>query len=186
VEAIYEATVQVLRADGLGGLRMAAVARRAGVSVGSIYQYFEGKDALLDALVDRHLEEVVAARLESLARIEDGTAADVLPGLVDAFLDTHLSDPRLLDALHAWEREQGLTRIEAFRDGMHDVVAAVMVRFGHGLRPFPDPRLSAGIIINAFGGAVERIAREDRARLADPVVRAELSRLLIGYLGPLG
>lgn len=56
VAVIIEAAAQVLEADGLDGFNTNAVARRAGVSIGSLYQYFPGKDALTAALIRRETQ----------------------------------------------------------------------------------------------------------------------------------
>jgi AcrR family transcriptional regulator len=55
VEAIFDATIQVLLADGIEGLTTTKVASRAGVSVGTLYQYFSDKRELLTAALERHL-----------------------------------------------------------------------------------------------------------------------------------
>ena len=61
VEAILEATIQVLVDAGKERLTTTRVARRAGVSVGTLYQYFPNKSALLQAALKRHLDEVTDA-----------------------------------------------------------------------------------------------------------------------------
>src|SRR4029077_20540269 len=61
VEAILEATIQVLLDAGKERLTTTRVALRAGVSVGTLYQYFPNKSALLQAALKRHLDEVSVA-----------------------------------------------------------------------------------------------------------------------------
>jgi AcrR family transcriptional regulator len=61
VEAILQATLQVLLSVGKERLTTTRVAARAGVSVGTLYQYFPNKSALLQAALKRHLEEVFIA-----------------------------------------------------------------------------------------------------------------------------
>src|SRR5215475_2022291 len=61
VDAILEATVQVLLDVGKERLTTTKVALRAGVSVGTLYQYFPNKSALLQAALKRHLDEVAGA-----------------------------------------------------------------------------------------------------------------------------
>ncbi len=58
VDAILEATIQVLLDVGKERLTTTKVALRAGVSVGTLYQYFPNKSALLQAVLERHLREV--------------------------------------------------------------------------------------------------------------------------------
>jgi len=73
VESLLEATARVLMARGCSGTTTNHVARRAGVSVGSLYEYFPGKEALGAALVERHLEDA-EARLDRRSLI-DGSSA---------------------------------------------------------------------------------------------------------------
>ncbi len=59
VEAIYEASARILEEDGLAGLNTNLVAERAGVSVGSLYQYFPSKEAILAGLLRRKRAELL-------------------------------------------------------------------------------------------------------------------------------
>jgi AcrR family transcriptional regulator len=72
VAAILEAAARILERDGFAGYNTNAIAARAGVSIGSLYQYFPGKDALTVALIEREtgllVEEVAAARLQRDAK----------------------------------------------------------------------------------------------------------------------
>src|SRR5690348_15291540 len=61
VDAILEATIQVLLQVGTEQLTTTKVALRAGVSVGTLYQYFPNKSALLKAVLKRHMDAVVEA-----------------------------------------------------------------------------------------------------------------------------
>lgn len=58
VDAIFEATIQVLISEGVRRMTTTRVAERAGVSVGTMYQYFPHKEALLYAVIERYLDEV--------------------------------------------------------------------------------------------------------------------------------
>src|SRR5690349_9372369 len=64
VEAISEATIQVLLSRGAERLTTTRVAERAGVSVGTLYQYYPNKQSLLFAVLEHHLNNV-AERVES-------------------------------------------------------------------------------------------------------------------------
>lgn len=90
VEAILEATARILEREGDRSLTTARIAREAGVGVGSLYEYFDGKDAIVRALCARHVEEVRAVIDGALARLDGASASEA----VDAFIDG-------LDALHA-------------------------------------------------------------------------------------
>src|SRR5580693_4678750 len=71
LEAILEATIQVLLATGPARLTTTRVAERAGVSVGTMYQYFPNKQALLYAVTGRYLD-IVADTMERACREQHG------------------------------------------------------------------------------------------------------------------
>ena len=87
VEAIHEAVIQVLLAKGLAGLTTTRAAERAGVSVGTLYQYFPNKQALLFAVLLRHFEEMA----ETIERISADTAPRPLAVLADSIADAYVS-----------------------------------------------------------------------------------------------
>src|ERR1700754_5307123 len=90
VEAIFEATIQVLLGDGAARLTTTRVAERAGVSVGTMYQYFPHKQALLYAVLDQYLEHVATAVEEACARHAGAPLAVMTDGLVQSYLDAKL------------------------------------------------------------------------------------------------
>jgi AcrR family transcriptional regulator len=98
VEAILEAAFQVLEADGAAGLNTNAVAARAGVSVGSIYQYFGNKDDILAGLARREAESARAAIARQVARLPAGGARAVVRALIGAFRGRRETRLALLDA----------------------------------------------------------------------------------------
>lgn len=101
VDAILQATIQVLLAEGAARLTTTRVAERAGVSVGTLYQYFPHKQALLYALLRRQLE-LVAGAVEAAARIHAGQPlAEISDGLVAAYLEAKTSRIRASRALYA-------------------------------------------------------------------------------------
>ncbi|MFD1911284.1 TetR/AcrR family transcriptional regulator [Halodurantibacterium flavum] len=85
VDAIYEATIQVLLRDGMAGLTTTRVAARAGVSVGTLYQYFPHKQALIHALNARYLD-LLASRVEDVAAAQAGQP---IAQMVGALIDTY-------------------------------------------------------------------------------------------------
>ncbi|GAA3290149.1 TetR/AcrR family transcriptional regulator [Streptomyces cinereospinus] len=100
VEAIFEATIQVLLADGATRLTTTRVTERAGVSVGTLYQYFPNKQALLFAMLERHFDEVVH-RFEELADTVERVCADgpgqpivqLAESLADAYVSVKVARP---------------------------------------------------------------------------------------------
>jgi AcrR family transcriptional regulator len=101
VEAIFEATIQVLVQGGIQALTTTKVADRAGVSVGTLYQYFPNKNALLAAALERHLNAVVTA-VEKACNTAKGLPIQAMAAmLVGAYIDAKLSRPDASKALYA-------------------------------------------------------------------------------------
>lgn len=85
LDAIFEATIQVLLADGMRALTTTRVAERAGVSVGTMYQYFPHKQSLIYALNERYLE-VLADKVEATCRAQTGRpVAEMLAALIETY-----------------------------------------------------------------------------------------------------
>lgn len=97
VDAIVVAAAQVLQSKGYAGATTDRIAERAGVSVGSLYQYFPNKDALIVALAERHIDEGFTLVRELLmeARRKPSTIDGLLRRFVDALFAFHESEPRL-------------------------------------------------------------------------------------------
>jgi AcrR family transcriptional regulator len=97
VAAILEAAARVFAASGYAGATTNHIARRAGVSIGSLYEYFPSKDAILVALVERHVDEAeheLAAALRA-ARESRAPLPRLVRRLVEAMVALHARDPGL-------------------------------------------------------------------------------------------
>ena len=101
VNAILEATVQVLLGVGKERLTTTRVALRAGVSVGTLYQYFPNKSALLQAALQRHLDEVTSAVELACKEQEGATLRQMATGLVTAFFAAKMRNAKTSAALYA-------------------------------------------------------------------------------------
>src|SRR5689334_4963443 len=92
VEAIFEATIQILLKGGAPQLTTTRVAERTGVSVGTIYQYFPHKQALLYAVLQQHLEKVAEAIERTCESVRGQPLAVMSDALVKAYLDAKTGD----------------------------------------------------------------------------------------------
>jgi AcrR family transcriptional regulator len=100
VDAICEATIQVLLSVGKERLTTTKVAARAGVSVGTLYQYFPNKSSLLQAVLRKHMEDVTRA-IEIVCAEQRGVALEQMADvLVKAFLAAKLKHVEASKALY--------------------------------------------------------------------------------------
>jgi AcrR family transcriptional regulator len=107
VSVILEASARILESDGLRGFNTNAIAARAGVSIGSLYQYFPNKDAILLALIGRFEEALHDAVLNIM---QGGRGQELKPRLrllVRALVMAHYDRPRLNRVLEAEEERLG-------------------------------------------------------------------------------
>ena len=101
VDAILHATIQVLLRVGKERLTTTRVAHRAGVSVGTLYQYFPNKSALLQAALKRHLD-AVADDVERACQEQKGNSLEQMgAALVTAFLEAKMRDVKTSVALYS-------------------------------------------------------------------------------------
>jgi AcrR family transcriptional regulator len=71
VDAMLTATARILVKEGYDTASTNKIALAAGVSIGSLYQYFPGKEALVAAVIDRHVEEMMGVVRVALADVMD-------------------------------------------------------------------------------------------------------------------
>lgn len=180
VAAIVEAATQVLAEHGWAGFNTNVVAARAGVSIGSLYEYFPNKHALLEEIVSDHL-----ARGESLLAsvVEGGNGSDDLAALVAVLVrglvDLHGDDPRLHRVLSS-EVPLSLPirrRIETLRQGVISFVERVLAEHTD------TPGVAAQLLVDMADGVIHRWFVENEGQLAPPERMAEeLSLMLDAYL----
>lgn len=95
VGVLLDATARVLTRDGYDRASTNRIAETAGVSVGSLYQYFRSKESLVAGLIDRHHEEMNAVFLRQVALAHGLPVREAARAVVAATVDAHLVEPRL-------------------------------------------------------------------------------------------
>jgi AcrR family transcriptional regulator len=99
VEAILDAVIRILKREGFAAITTNHVAQVAGVSIGSLYQYFPDKQAIFVALHERHLAEIDRVMQSTLLEHAESSLEDLIRALVDAMISAHLKDPELYELL---------------------------------------------------------------------------------------
>lgn len=123
VDALLEATAQVLVREGYDKTSTNRVAERAGVSVGSVYQYFPNKEALVGELVDRYSRMIMDLVLERLVALADEPPEVVAPALVRVMVDIKQQDPKLARVLR--EQIPRVGRMQRYERQLTDIVEGV-------------------------------------------------------------
>ncbi len=167
--------------EGVRRCTTTRVAERAGVSVGSLYQYYPNRDALLTTVLSEHLSGIADAMSEALVAAYGKPVAEVATALVTSFLETKLRNPDESSALYAVSEERGGA----------EMIAQLRVRtlavIAHALKCAPDARLSnpsmaATVAFDALIGPVRSVLEGHVARDQIPAIKGELIVLVTAYL----
>jgi AcrR family transcriptional regulator len=177
VRIILEAAARILESHGLAGFTTNAVAERAGVSIGSLYQYFPGKDALTGALIAKQ----AAALLEDVAvavREPSGHAAVV--ELIAAAVRHQLRRPALARLLDFEEVRLPLDEeVSGLAERLRASLAEVLLR--PDLPPQDCVTVAAADVFAIVKGIVD--AAGERGEIDPHALERRVGRAVFGYLG---
>lgn len=125
VAFVLEAAAQLFAAEGYEAVTTNAVAARAGVSIGTVYQYFPNKDGLVLALLGEHLDDAAALITERLGAVPWVQAADAVEALVRLAVEHNARNPQLTALLyqHAERSPELHAHLEALRRRIADALA---------------------------------------------------------------
>ena len=181
VEAIYEATVQVLLAVGPDRLTTTRVAERAGVSVGTLYQYFPNKQSLLLSALEKHLDRVVSAVELACRRNHGRQASTMIESVVEAFVDAKMERSDISMALYATAvgvQERALVNKvgKRARTAMASMLATVPNT------KFADLPFTSLMLFSAMGGATRAVLEAGPSPRMVRLLRKQLVLLCRGFL----
>jgi AcrR family transcriptional regulator len=173
---MLEAAAQILESQGIGAFNTNLVAERAGVSIGSLYQYFPGKDALLIALMRREKarfgEDAAAAR-----DAPDGRSA--LAHLVAAAVRHQLERPELARLIDVEEARPG---VQQEVESASDYLGLLRVALDHAdLPPQPDRKVAVDDIAALVRLLVDAAGARDESDA--PQLERRVLGAILGYLG---
>ena len=174
VEAIVEATTRIIEAHGLAGLSTNRVARVAGVSVGSLYQYFPNKEALVDEVRARFEARFRTALLALLGRMPSLGLREAIRAWVTTLVELHAESPGVHNAVGRGTPEEAHEALAVVVTGYLDAHADEIRR--------SDRRLAGRIVLDTAEALVHNTALREPALLDDRRWVEEVCELLERYL----
>ncbi len=179
VEALLEAAARVFVKEGYAKATTNKIAAAAGVSVGSLYQYFPSKDAIAVELLRRYREGLVQVVAARLAGVTDDTFESVVHGLLEDLVTARNIDP----ALHRVLIEQVLRttarrELEGFEERLETALATALASANV---PLPDRELAAFVLVRVVLGVAHAVV-VDRPKHKTPELVDELTHLVVGYV----
>lgn len=182
VERILEAGRQVLIDDGYEMFSTNRVAVAAGISPGSLYQYFSDKSAILDIVISRYWEDVSERTASALALQVNTAGTPAIRSVADALLAGLEQDPTLLRVLtEELPASRNRDRHAALVTRVRDLTAAYL-HAGAVAKTRPDPQLTAWVLVVAMENIALRWVL-DRPPYPREAVLEEMVALTAGYLG---
>lgn len=95
VDSLIEATARILVKEGFDKASTNRIAEIAGVSIGSLYQYFPGKEALVAAVIERHQQQIMQTVRSALAQVSARPLDEAVRSFVAVAVQAHRLDPQL-------------------------------------------------------------------------------------------
>lgn len=181
VEAIYEATIQVLLAVGPDRLTTTRVAERAGVSVGTLYQYFPNKQSLLLSVLERHVDQVISAVEFACRRNHGQPLSTMIESVVEAFVDAKMERSDISMAFYAIAngvQERALIN----KAGKRTQAAIGSMLATAPNSKFADLPFTSLMLISAMGGATRAVLEAGASPGMVRLLRKQLVLLCRGFL----
>lgn len=185
VDALVEATARILVREGFDRASTNRIAEVAGVSVGSLYQYFPGKEALVVAVIDRHNREIMQVVRGALAEVASQPVEKAVRRLVVVAIEAHRIDPKLHRVLAEQIPRTGrLEKVEAFNRESYALFKAYLENHSDELR-VADLGLAAFVCATTIEALAHTAVLHRSEMLSDEAVGTlvdEATRLVVGYL----
>jgi AcrR family transcriptional regulator len=183
VEAILDATLHFFADPSLGPITTNSIAERAGVSIGTLYQYFPDKEAVVLAATQRQRRILANDIARKLARIRPGDIDTVIPEVIrtlivvlgQAFTDPRWSMLLLTESLQSEDRTANIRLVA-------DIIPE-RLGMNHGTNP-EQAQTMAFVLSRLILGAIRAAALEEPALLRQQAFEDELVRLVQRYIAP--
>lgn len=182
VQAILDATAQVLVELGYHGATTNHIAQRAGVSIGSLYQYFPHKEALVLELGVRYMDEQFEILSSSLQTLAHAPLEEAVRGVIEALIRAKLQDPDLNRVL--FTELPSLGALDLLQLWTERAVSTLNMALG--LRPErfkpANLQLASYLIVNAMYGITTYTVLYKPQLMEDDRFIDELTGMMLGYL----
>jgi len=156
VDAMLDATVKLLKKRGTASITTNRVADTAGVSIGSVYQYFPNKRALFAALHERHIKYVDGVIRRRLAECTGSSLEFLVQCLIEGMVETHISDAELSGLLQS-EVPHRADGIAGFSARFHEPFCAALAPHARSFRRKADLNTRAFVVahmVESLGHAI--------------------------------
>lgn len=179
VDAIVQAATYILTEQGWEGLTTNAIAERAGVNIGSLYQFFPNKEAVIVELKRRHLQATHAALGDVLAVLPQlGSLREIITMVVEMTVAEHRVAPAVHKAMEE-ELPRAVREVEVLQKPDFPALLSALKPF---LQNVPDPELTLYLLGVAAHGLIHTVTAQRPELLDHPRLVSELVVMFESYL----
>ena len=181
VEAILDAVLRILKREGNRGVTTNRIAEVAGVSIGSVYQYFPDKRAIFAALHERHIEQIDRMVERTLVEHAASPLTELMTALIEGMLEAHRADPELYEMMAAEvPHRAGGTRDFSVR--LHGAFRLALAARARELKKGRDLDRMAFVVGNLVDALSHAALMRRPAGMTLAQTKAEAVRAVLAYL----
>jgi AcrR family transcriptional regulator len=182
VEAILEATTHILTEEGYDKANTNRIADRAGISIGSLYQYFPNKESLITALIEQHSNEMAELVETKLNHLFDSPLEIVVPELIKAVIAAHAINPKLHQVLSEEVPRLGKSiQMEQSQERVAQILTSYLDRWRDRIAP-QNLAMTVFILCRTVDALSHAAVIEYPDFVKDDRFEIEVSNLLLSYL----
>lgn len=184
VDSLVEAAAELLIEEGFHKASTNKIAERAGVSVGSLYQYFPNKEALIAAVVEDFGDRQFEVLASTLQEIVEAPLDEAVESLIGAMLEAKLLEPELSRVL--FEQLPQVGQIDVLRDWTDRAcqVVEMALRARSEEIEVRNVEIAAFVLVSTCHGIVHTAVVQRPDLLEDGTLAHETAQLILGYLRP--
>lgn len=181
VRAILEATAHILAEEGTEKASTNRIAKRAGVSIGSLYQYFPNKEALLLAVCEQHRMEMMELLRASSLELAEAPLEVAVKTYVRAILDAHAVNPKLHQAISHMHLDIGWDLLNQMQIEATALVQGYLENHKEEIAP-TNLQMAAFTLVMAVEGVIHAALMAFQDELDFDELEHEIYHLILGYL----
>jgi AcrR family transcriptional regulator len=185
IELIFEATARILQRGGEAALNTNAVAEQAGISIGTLYQYFPNKEAIMVAMARRLLESDRLAVMKAISGALDDPDAKAARIAINKLINLSRTNPKVRRIITQTLVAQGFG--DELAKPVQEITQMLAARADRILprRTAPISPVTLFVLTRAVIGVIRAAAHEESPFLGTTEFEEELVRLVEGYLAAL-
>jgi AcrR family transcriptional regulator len=177
-----EATTHILTEEGYDKANTNRIADRAGISIGSLYQYFPNKESLMAALIEQHSNEMAELVETKLNHLFDSPLEIVVPELIRAVIAAHAINPRLHQVLSEEVPRLGKSiQMEQSQERVAQILTSYLNRWSDSIEP-QNLAMTVFILCRTVDALSHAAVIEYPDFIKDDRFEIEVSNLLLSYL----